>query len=192
MPPPGGFFIGVHMIVTADQLRAIVPDAGGRAGLYAAPLSAAMARFAITTPQRAAAFLAQVGHESGQLRYAKEIWGPTPAQARYEGRADLGNTQSGDGKRFMGRGLIQITGRANYISCGAGLGLDLVSHPELLEQPEGACLSAGWFWSTRHLNDLADAGMFTAITRRINGGENGLVDRQMLWARAKSILGVPS
>lgn len=112
-----------------------------------------------------AAFIAQVGHESGQLKYVKEIWGPTAAQARYEGRKDLGNTVAGDGSKYRGRGLIQITGRANYMACGEGLGLDLLALPELLEIPQHACMSAAWFWATRGLNTLADADDFKMITQ---------------------------
>ncbi|MGT2433525.1 glycoside hydrolase family 19 protein [Cupriavidus basilensis] len=177
-------------MITATQLRAIMPGAGRRADLFALPLAAAMDRFDISTPTRAAAFIAQVAHESGQLVYVREIWGPTPTQSRYEGRVDLGNTVLGDGKRFLGRGLIQVTGRKNYLLCGFGLHLDLIAHPELLEQPEHAAASAGWYWETHGLNRFADAGDFVGLTRAINGGTNGLQDRQLFWARAKSILGV--
>ena len=135
-----------------------------------------------------AAFIAQVGHESGQLKYVKEIWGPTAAQARYEGRKDLGNTVAGDGSKYRGRGLIQITGRANYMACGEGLGLDLIKQPELLEKPQHACMSAAWFWATEGLSKLADAGQFDKITQRINGGQNGAADRQALYARALKVL----
>lgn len=118
----------------------------------------------------------------------REIWGPTAVQARYEGRVDLGNTQSGDGPKYRGRGLIQITGRSNYKTCGEALGLDLINQAELLEKPQHACMSAAWFWATRDHNTLADEGTFETITRRINGGLNGLADRQMLYARALKVL----
>ena len=147
-----------------------------------------MNRYQIVGAKRVAAFIAQVGHESGQLKYVKEIWGPTAAQARYEGRADLGNTQPGDGSKYRGRGLIQITGRSNYKACGEALGLDLINHRELLEKPQHACMSAAWFWATKGLCTLADEGKFETITRRINGGLNGLADRQMLYARALTVL----
>ena len=94
-----------------------------------------MNHYQIVGLKRVAAFIAQIGHESGQLKYVKEIWGPTAAQARYEGRADLGNTVAGDGSKYRGRGLIQITGRANYKACGEALSLDLTNYPELLEKP---------------------------------------------------------
>lgn len=178
------------MNLTAEQLREIMPLAGARADVFAPHLSAAMARYDISTPARAAAFLAQVGHESGQLRLLRELWGPTPAQRRYEGRADLGNTESGDGRRFSGRGLIQVTGRKNYLLCGFDLHLDLITQPEQLEKPEYAAASAGWFWHTNNLNRFADAGDFVGLTRAINGGINGIADRRMLWGRAKSTLGV--
>lgn len=176
------------MPVTAQQLLQILPNAGAKAGVFAPALNTAMGRYQIIGVPRVAAFIAQIGHESGQLLYVRELWGPTPAQARYEGRADLGNTQQGDGFKFRGRGLIQITGRANYAECGEALGLDLISQPELLEQPEWAAKSAAWFWSTRGLNTLADAGDFERITRRINGGLNGLADRLALWEKARAVL----
>lgn len=130
----------------------------------------------------------QVGHESGQLRYVREIWGPTAQQAGYEGRADLGNTEPGDGSKYRGRGLIQITGRANCAACGEALSLDLISHPELLELPQHAAMSAAWFWSMKELNTLADQGEFVRMTRRINGGLNGQVDRQSLYEKALNVL----
>ena len=170
--------------MTLDQIIKIMPYARTRAQAFLAPLNAAMAEFGITTPARQASFLAQVGHESGQLRYVLEL----ASGAAYEGRKDLGNTTAGDGIRFKGRGLIQITGRANYKACGAGLGLDLITHPELLEQPVNACRSAGWFWMSRGLNELADAGDQVKVTRRINGGTNGLADRMALFEVAKRVL----
>nr|WP_314638122.1 glycoside hydrolase family 19 protein [uncultured Pseudomonas sp.] len=176
------------MPITTQQLLQILPNAGQRAGVFAPVLNTAMQRFQIVGAKRVAAFIAQIGHESGQLVYVREIWGPTPAQTKYEGRADLGNTVPGDGLKYRGRGLIQITGRANYAACGEALGLNLISQPELLEQPQYACLSAGWFWSTKGLNTLADAGSFDKITQRINGGQNGAADRRALYAKAQQVL----
>jgi putative chitinase len=161
-----------------------------RATTWADPLSAAMALYSIDTPVRQAAFLAQVGHESGRLVYVHELWGPTAQQKGYEGRADLGNIAVGDGFKYRGRGLIQVTGRANYTTAAVALNLSLVDHPELLEDPDNAALSAAWFWNAHNLNDLADAGAFETITRRINGGLNGLADRLVLWGSAKAALGV--
>lgn len=176
------------MSLTEQQLQRIMPNARRQAGVFVSALNTAMAHRQINTPKRQAAFLAQVAHESGQLQYVREIWGPTAAQVRYEGRADLGNTVAGDGFGYRGRGLIQITGRANYVACGEALGIDLVNHPELLEQPQYACLSAAWFWATKGLNTLADADKFETITRRINGGLNGQPDRLKLWAKAREVL----
>lgn len=174
-------------------LMTIMPLARERARMFLNPLNDAMREFDIVAPARVAAFLAQVAHESGQLQYTRELWGPTPAQQGYEGRADLGNLLPGDGRRFLGRGLIQITGRANYLACSRGLYGDaeiLLAQPALLEAPDAACRSAAWFWYDRGLNALADAGDFRAITRRINGGYNGWQDRAAYYARAKAILGI--
>ena len=170
--------------VTLAQLLSIMPLARARVPAFLAPLNAAMVEFGITTPVRQASFLSQVGHESGQLRYVREL---ASGQA-YEGRVDLGNTQRGDGVRFRGRGLLQVTGRTNYIACGKALGLDLLAQPELLEQTINACRSAGWFWQTRGLNALADAGDQERVTRRINGGVNGLAERLALFAVAQRVL----
>jgi putative chitinase len=151
-------------------------------------IEAAMDEFGISTPERQAAFLSQIGHESGGLHWSSEIWGPTGAQQRYEGRKDLGNTEPGDGFRFKGRGLIQTTGRANYEATGDALGVDLISDPVQLAQPELAARSAAWFWANRGLNELADAGEFERITKRINGGLNGYAQRCELWEAAKEVL----
>ena len=176
------------MSITQQQLLQILPNAGPVAGVFVPVLNAAMGHYQIVGTKRVAAFIAQIGHESGQLKYVKEIWGPTAAQAKYEGRKDLGNTVAGDGSKYRGRGLIQITGRANYMACGEALGLDLITQPELLEKPQHACMSAAWFWATKGLSTLADAGQFDKITRRINGGQNGAADRQALYARALKVL----
>lgn len=162
----------------------IMPLAGRRATLFLAPLNAAMAEFGIDTPLRQAAFLAQVGHESGQLRHVREL----ASGAAYEGRTDLGNVVAGDGVRFKGRGLLQVTGRTNYAACGVALGLDLLAAPQLLEQAAAACRSAGWFWQSRGLNRLADAGDQERVTRRINGGVNGLAERLALYQAARKVL----
>ena len=170
--------------VTLAQLMSIMPLARPRAAAFLAPLNAAMLEFGITTPARQASFLSQVGHESGQLRYVREL---ASGQA-YEGRADLGNVRAGDGARFRGRGLIQVTGRANYAACGKVLGLDLLAQPELLEQTVNACRSVGWFWQMKGLNALADAGDQVKVTRRINGGVNGLAERLAMFSVAQRVL----
>lgn len=176
------------MPITEQQLLQILPNAGRQAGVFVPVLNTAMNRYGIVGTARAAVFIAQVGHESGQLRYVREIWGPTAQQIGYEGRTDLGNTVKGDGSKYRGRGLIQITGRANYAACGEALGLDLISKPELLELPQHAAMSAAWFWSMKGLNTLADQGQFVKITRRINGGLTGQDDRQALYEKALEVL----
>ena len=170
--------------MTLDQLNKIMPNARAKAGIFLPALNAAMAEFAINTPARQASFLAQLAHESGQLLYVREL----ASGAAYEGRKDLGNVQAGDGIRFRGRGLIQVTGRANYAACGKALGLDLLAQPALLEQTVNACRSAGWFWQSRGLNALADAGDQVAVTRRINGGTNGLAERLAYFKVAQRVL----
>lgn len=167
-----------------------MPQSGARADLYAPLLTTCMQRFNIVSDRHQAYFLAQIAHESGELRWTKEIWGPTHAQRNYEGRADLGNTNPGDGKRYLGRGLIQITGRANYAQLNReipGDHPDFVSEPEHLEIPKWAAMSAAWFWHSRDLNKIADERGFIAVTTRINGGLNGIKDRQLYLSRAESL-----
>ena len=181
-------------MLTDAQLQQIMPNlASAKRALYLPHLNAAMQAHGIATPLRTAAFVAQLAHESGEFRWMEEIWGPTAAQLRYEPpgtlAAKLGNTQAGDGKRFKGRGPIQITGRFNYATFGGLLGLDLVGNPALAATPEVAFATAGLYWQRNGLNELADARDFVTITRRINGGTNGLADRQMYYERAKTVLG---
>lgn len=137
--------------------------------------------------ERLGNFVGQGCHETVGFKFLREIWGPTRAQQRYEGRADLGNTQPGDGQRYLGRGIFQITGRANYASMGQRLGLDLEANPALAEQPDTAVLTACEFWKACGLAALADAGQGDAISRRINGGDNGIAQRRVLVARAKEL-----
>ena len=172
--------------MTGAILQSIMPYAKARIPSFIAPLNAAMQEYHINSPLRQAAFIAQIAHESGELRYVKEI----ASGAAYEGRKDLGNTQPGDGMRYKGRGLIQITGRNNYAECGKAMGVDLITNPELLETNDLACRSAAWFWASRGLNDLSDRGDFERITKRINGGLNGYQERLVYHARAKTALGV--
>lgn len=163
--------------LTAQTVAAIMDCGLSTAEHWLPFLVDAMRRYQINTAARMAAFLAQIGHESGGLRYVQELWGPTDAQRHYEGRADLGNTTPGDGSRYRGRGLIQITGRYNYSRVSSALGEDFVSHPDLLAAESYAAISAGWYWHELNLNSYADAGDFEAITRKINGGTNGAADR---------------
>ena len=180
-------------MLTDVQLRQIMPNlAAAKLALYLAPLNAAMQAYGVNTMLRTAAFIAQLAHESGEFRWMEEIWGPTDAQRRYEPpnalAAKLGNTQAGDGKRFKGRGPIQITGRFNYAKYGGLLSIDLIADPARAATPEVAFATAGLFWKTNGLNQLADAQQFVTITRRINGGTNGLADRQKYYATAQAVL----
>jgi putative chitinase len=176
----------------ASQLATSTGATMLRALTWLAPITDAMTEFAINTPARQAAFLAQIGHESGGLKWTRELWGPTPAQLRYQGRVDLGNTHPGDGSKYRGRGFIQITGRNNYAEAGEALHLDLIDHPEILEDPEMCAVSAAWWWKSHGLNELADVPDFPAITKRINGGMTGYADRFALWQAAKKAFGVPA
>ena len=185
-------------MLTDDHLHAIMPalPVARRSELLPVLLAAA-AEFAITTPARLAAFLAQLAHESGQFRFMEELWGPTAAQRRYEPACTLatrlGNTDAGDGKRFKGRGPIQITGRANYRRYGDLLGIDLLADAARAASPDPAFRIAALFWAKNGLNELADRATSTAfqqITRRINGGLNGIADREAFYHLACTVLGV--
>lgn len=204
-------------MITRDQLTAIMPLAGDRAGAFLDPLNLAMEEFGIDTPARQSAFLAQAAHESTQLRDLREnlnysadrlieifrrrfTLADAAAYARqperianrvYAQRLGNGDEASGDGWRFRGRGIFQVTGRANYAECSRALCNDeiLIERPELLELPDGACRSAGWFWQSRELNQYADTGDFRTLTLRINGGLNGYAERAEFYMRAKEALG---
>jgi putative chitinase len=182
------------MSITEQQLQSIMPNARRQAGVFVSALNAAMANRQINTPKRQAAFLAQVGHESGQLQYVRELGGDQYLSKYDTGSlaAKLGNTPvaDGDGQRYRGRGLIQVTGHDNYLRCSLALFGDerLLRTPELLELPQWAAESAAWFWFVNGLNALADQNEFNTITRRINGGLNGLQDRLELWGRARAVL----
>lgn len=179
--------------VSALAIEVIYPNARrGRAELFAPFLNEAMKAYEIVTPERQAAFLAQVGHESGELNYVREIY----SGEKYDVGAlaeRLGNTpeDDGDGELYRGRGLIQITGRYNYAQCSKALfgnEATLLANPEILEEPKYAALSAAWFWASRGCNELADSGDFQKITRIINGGLNGWQHRTALWKVAQEIL----
>ena len=180
-------------MLTDVQLTQICPRlVAAKLQLLLPHLNQAMQTYAVDTMQRTAAFIAQLAHESGEFRWMEEIWGPTDAQRRYEPPATLaarlGNTQPGDGKLFKGRGPIQITGRFNYAKYGALLGTDLLAEPARAAAPELAFATAGLYWKSNGLNELADADDFVKITRRINGGINGLADRQKYHELAKRVL----
>lgn len=187
-----------------------------RAASWTAPLQATCDRYFINTPLRVAAFLAQVGVESARLtalsenlNYSAEgLLSTFPkyfnaveaaqyerqpqriANRVYANRYGNGNEASGDGFRFRGRGLLQVTFHDNYASCGKAIALPLDSHPELLEQPCNAALAAGWYWDSRDLNKLADAGNFSGVCRAVNGGLNGYSERLALYTAGKRALGI--
>jgi putative chitinase len=195
--------------MTSEQLAQLGIDSK-----WLQPLEDTFAKYDISTPQRQAAFLGQCQHESANfkvlqenLNYSaeglmktwpsrfpnKEIadqYARQPAKIAgkvYNGR--MGNTSEEEAAKFLGRGLIQLTGKENYERCGSGLGVDLVSNPDWLLDPQYATLSAGWFWNKHNLNALADAGDFETMTKRINGGLHGLDDRKAKIAKAEQVLG---
>lgn len=189
--------------MTLEQLRRIMPTAGSRAAIYLDHLNEAMVEFGVNTLGRQAAFLAQVAHESGQLRYVREL----ASGVAYTWREDLGNTDPeaiaaaeacGEevGPFYKGHGLIQITGYANHKACGEALGLDLVHSPTLLESPREAARSAAWFWQTHDLNRYADQGDFDGVCDVVNRGHKtrregdalGYADRIAAHERAKDWL----
>lgn len=172
--------------LTRDELLYIMPLAGNRVDKYLPYINKYAPIYGVTTTLRMAHFLAQIAHESGQLQYVREL----ASGKVYEGRKDLGNTVKGDGVRYKGRGLIQITGKANYRAVGKALGVDFIAHPEKLEEPEYAVASALWFWQTHGCNELADLNDSVKVTKRINGGSNGLDDRIRYLGRAKTVLRV--
>lgn len=173
--------------IDAGALRQVVPTlSAGAAAALAESLGAAMLEHDITTARRAAMFIAQVAHESGGFRYREEI----ASGSAYEGRRDLGNTRPGDGPRFKGRGFIMVTGRANYAAVGEAFGIEALEQPQLLARSPWAETVAAWWWSTHGCGELCDAGgeeSLLAVTRRINGGLNGLDDRRAYWQRALQV-----
>ncbi|CAF1132808.1 unnamed protein product [Adineta ricciae] len=172
--------------ITNEQLRAIMPRCAHPE--YLEYINSAMTEGQINTCARQAAFLAQVAHESGELVYMEEL----ASGEKYESRRDLGNTQPGDGKKYKGRGPLQLTGRANYRAAGLALGLNLEEDPEQVATPSVGFRTSVWFWTTHKLNYLADQNTlpaFRKITKRINGGKNGQADREKYWKTAKNTLG---
>ena len=203
------------MAITAEQLQEAFDLEDGTAEKYIDALNAAMEEFEINTPQRQAMFLAQCCHESGHFRavsenlnykaesltrvfpkYFRDVdpndYAKQPekiANRVYGNRMGNGDEASGDGYRFRGRGLIQLTGKSNYIACSEDLEVDLIDNPDYLLSPEGAARSAAWFWDSRDLNDLADAGDVVACTKKINGGTIGLEERTELYEEALKTFG---
>lgn len=178
--------------VTADILRAIAPKLFGAAAQRQAQIIDAIAgefttilnEYEINTDLRVAHFLAQIIHESAGLQTTQEF----ASGAAYEGRVDLGNTVPGDGKRYKGRGVLQLTGRANYRRYGQILGLDLEGQPHLAAEPLISLRIACVYWRDRNINPLCDADNLVGVTRKVNGGTNGLADRGRYLAKAKAAL----
>lgn len=184
------------VLITQNQLSKGLGISSERADYWDDFLNESMSLYGINTSKRIAAFLAQIGHESGRLKYTSEIWGPTATQRRYEGRKDLGNIYPGDGSRFRGHGLVQVTGRANHRRVTQRLRArfpslpipDFEAEPTKLTLPRWAALSAADYWDMIDGNKLADTDQFTALTKRINGGTNGLADRKALWASMRKVM----
>lgn len=179
--------------VTLEQLKKILPNAAkaGRCEVYLEGLNKTLSEFNIDTPLKVSAFLSQIAVESGELLYTREL-GNNAYFAKYDTGSlakQLGNTPEadGDGAKFRGRGLLQITGRANYFDCGNALGLDLISKPELLEQPVHAWRSAGWYWNLRKISNYADD--IIKVTKLVNGGQSHLKERTDYYNTAKKVLG---
>lgn len=177
------------MVITESQVRRIMPSASNdRVKEFVKSFNDWSGEFGINTPLRAAHYIAQVAHETGQLKWLEEL----ASGKAYEGRADLGNTQPGDGVRFKGRGLLQTTGRSNYKAyadsewCNG----DLMAHPEWLAKFPGAQKSSMFYWMKRNLNKWADADDVRGVTKRINGGYNGLAQRMYYLRLAKKVFGL--
>eukprot|EP01107_Rhizomastix_libera_P018275 TRINITY_DN92_c0_g1_i1.p1 TRINITY_DN92_c0_g1~~TRINITY_DN92_c0_g1_i1.p1 ORF type:complete len:193 (+),score=32.28 TRINITY_DN92_c0_g1_i1:417-995(+) len=178
----------VQCDLTSSQLKQMAPSlSDSKADEYLPYINAAMNKFNINTPKRVAHFMAQLLHESGELKWMEEF----ATGKAYEGRRDLGNTQKGDGVKYKGRGPIQVTGRDAYKKCGAAIGADLVSNPKLLVQPQYGFMGSAWVYAEwKDCNPLADKDNIVGITKKINGGSNGLADRKKKLALAKKVLGV--
>lgn len=169
--------------LTRDEVLAIMPRAEKRVDRFIGYLNKYAEKYEVNTTLRMAHFLAQIAHESGELLYKKEL----ASGMKYEGRKDLGNTQKGDGPRYKGRGLIQVTGRYNYGLISKDLDVDFVNKPELLEEDEWAVASAFWYWNRNKLNNYADRDDVVTVTKRINGGTNHLQERIEYLKKAKKV-----
>ena len=173
--------------MTQEELLKIMPYSyRANREKFAAPLTEAMLEFNIDTPRRQAFFLAQVAHESGSLQYVCEI----ASGGAYEGRMDLGNDEPGDGPKFRGHGLFQVTGKENHFKAADYFGVPREDICEWLQTPMGASRSAGWFWATHNMNESADANDLRKNTLILNGGYNGLIDRGQRLTDAKRGLGL--
>jgi putative chitinase len=178
------------MNITLELLKSIAGKTTKSTSEVAKYLEKYADDYQINTPLRLAHFLAQAIHESGGFFYMFELWGPTAAQKRYEGRKDLGNVVTGDGYKYRGRGIFQLTGRANYAQMSKILQMNLIDNPDLVASPEVAVLTALEYWDSRGLNKVADTDDVLKVTKIINGGTNGLEDRKKYLAIAKRVLEV--
>ena len=181
------------MALTETQLKSIISPISyddTKIQSIVDALNETFSRYSIDTNLRMCHFLAQVLHESGAFRYSVEIWGNTPAQLAYDTQVDLGNTPEldGDGYKYRGRGWIQLTGKNNYRLLSKEFGEDFVSEPDLVARDPYDSLAAGWFWNRQELNTFADLDDIMTITKKINGGFNGLNNRKMWLVNAKSVL----
>ncbi|WP_433715295.1 glycoside hydrolase family 19 protein [Nocardia sp. CA-084685] len=180
---------GKMIPVTLEQLAAIFPHTPkSKLEKYLPYLDQAMRDYGIDTPERAAAFLAQVGVETDNLKTLEEYGDKAYFEGNYGARKDLGNKQSGDGSRFRGRGALQLTGRTNYQKASDALEVDFVANPDLAKDPKYAFATAGWYWDDKDLNDDADKSDIGAITQTINGGSNGSAERNQNYSRARKVL----
>jgi putative chitinase len=180
------------LLITIQQLRACMPRATElNLGAFIVPLNDTCEKFNINTPKRIASFLAQLAHESGCLKYTLELASGKDYDTGKKA-ANLGNTPEadGDGQKYKGRGLIQITGLANYKALSKFFGMDFVSTPSLLCTPEWAAMSAGWFWNSKNINYFADLDRFKTVTKKINGGLNGYAERYAYWILARKAFGI--
>lgn len=202
------------MILTKEQLKTIAPNAGNKIDLYLPYINKLLDEFEINTPLRLQHYLAQILHESGEFKYVEENLNysaqsllktfpkyftastvkayernPQKIGSRvYANRMGNGNEASGEGYKFRGRGLIQLTGKNNYQLYKGYCGFDVVSKPELIAQPLGAVRSSMWFWKRNGLNALADKDDVVGVTKKINGGTNGLSQRKVYLLRAKLVI----
>lgn len=175
-------------MITVDMLKKLSPKAKDSiVNDIVKYLNIYLLNYEINIPLRIAHFMAQAAHESDGFKTLSEYWGPTEAQKRYEGRRDLGNVEKGDGYKYRGRGIFQLTGRANYRQMGKKLNVDLQKEPDLAATGEISVQTALEYWKSRNLNMYADKDDIKEVTRRINGGYNGLEDRINYLNRAKKI-----
>lgn len=173
--------------VAGPKTWAALFRAAGASQAQAEAMAPVLAASEINTPLRMCHFLAQAAHETGGFKWLKELWGPTIAQVGYESRKDLGNVMRGDGKLFMGRGIFQLTGRANYAAMSPKVGTDLIGNPERAAEPAVAAKIAVLYWASRGMSALADRDDVVGCTKKVNGGTNGLADRQARLAKLKAL-----